>query len=64
MLGYHSLLQQQRLFQDKATSSIDHFLVVKGFALTFCKLKSSATANRGNKSDQDIMISIWDLEEN
>lgn len=32
--------------------------------MLFCKKPSSATANRGNKSDQDIMVTIWDLDEN
>ena len=37
-------------------------LVVKGYALLFCSMPSSATANRGNKTNQDISMSIWDLE--
>jgi len=64
MLGYHAALQKQRLFEDKATTSIEHMLVVRGYALVFCKKASSATANRGNKSDQDIMVTVWDLDEN
>jgi len=64
MLGYHATLQKQRQFMDSASTSIEHMLIVRGYALLFCKKASSATANRGNKSDQDIMVTIWDLDEN
>ena len=63
MLGYHATLQKQRLFKDKYATAIDQFLVTRHHALTFCKQPISATANRGNKGEEDIMGSIWDLEE-
>jgi len=64
LLGYHSRLQKQRLFHDKLQSSIELFTTTKRFALTFCKQPVSATANRGNRAPEDIMVTIWDLEEN
>ena len=64
LLGYHSKLQQQRLFHDKLQSTIDNFIATRSYAVTFCKQPTSATANRGNKAAEDIMVTVWDLEEN
>ena len=64
LLGYHSKLQKQRLFHDKLQSSIEKFIVTRNYALTFCKQPASSTANRGNRNPDDIMVTVWDLEEN
>ena len=63
MLGYHATLQKQRQFHDPTSTSIEQMLIIRGYALVFCKKPSSATAFRGNKTDQDIMLTIWDLDE-
>ena len=57
-------MQQQRLFHDKLQSTIDNFIATRSYAVTFCKQPTSATANRGNKAAEDIMVTVWDLEEN
>lgn len=64
LLGYHSKLQKQRLFHDKLQTTIENFIVTKNHAITFCKQPASMTANRGNRTSEDILVTIWDLEEN
>lgn len=63
LLGYHSKLQKQRLFHDKLQTTIEKFIVTRHYAVTFCKQPISATANRGNRGAEDIMVTIWDLDE-
>ena len=60
MLGFHATLAKQRFFKDKHATVIDKFLATRDHALTFCKMASSSTRA---KAEQDIMVSIWDLED-
>ena len=60
MLGFHATLAKQRFFKDKHATVIDKFLATRDHALTFCKMASSSTRA---KAEQDIMVSIWALED-
>ena len=39
------------------------FVAARGYAVTFCMIEASPTANRGNKGPDDVLATIWDLEE-
>jgi hypothetical protein len=59
MLGFHATIAKQRFFKDKQATVIEKFLVTRDYALTFCKQTSNSTRA---KAEQDVMVSIWDLE--